>query len=141
MDPRYNHDPQSQQQKHFEHLFIQKWLQQNKSESNTELNIFNIIKYKNGNFFYGQVRQLPQSQEQVDPALKKQKRKKPKCEKHGIGQFIKNCLGSPDGPPSQNSENELYEYIGEFKNDMRHGTIGKCFFHNGDFYAGPWKND
>jgi len=36
---------------------------------------------------------------------------------------------------------ENYEYIGEFKNDMRHGQMGKCFFFNGDFYAGPWKED
>ena len=36
---------------------------------------------------------------------------------------------------------ENYEYIGEFKNDMRHGQMGKCFFFNGDFYAGPWKDD
>jgi hypothetical protein len=48
--------------------------------------------------------------------------------KHGIGRFI--ASGS-DG----------YEYIGEFKNNLRSGQIGKCFFANGDFYAGGWRDD
>ncbi len=28
-----------------------------------------------------------------------------------------------------------------FKANIRHGLMGKCFFYNGDFYAGSWKND
>jgi hypothetical protein len=28
-----------------------------------------------------------------------------------------------------------------FKGNLRHGSMGKCFFYNGDFYAGSWKND
>ena len=31
-----------------------------------------------------------------------------------------------------------YEYIGDWKNNLREGT-GKCFFYNGDLYVGDWK--
>jgi hypothetical protein len=36
---------------------------------------------------------------------------------------------------------DQYEYIGDFRNDLRHSPMGKCFFFNGDFYAGPWRDD
>lgn len=33
-----------------------------------------------------------------------------------------------------------YEYIGVFREDKRHG-MGSCFFSDGSFYSGPWRND
>ena len=34
---------------------------------------------------------------------------------------------------------EEYEYIGIFREDKRHG-MGACFFKDGSFYSGPWRN-
>ena len=48
--------------------------------------------------------------------------------KHGIGRFM---AGGENG----------YEYIGEFKSNQRSGKMGKCFYTNGDFYAGGWRDD
>mmetsp|Transcript_5498 Transcript_5498/g.8606 ORF Transcript_5498/g.8606 Transcript_5498/m.8606 type:complete len:270 (+) Transcript_5498:425-1234(+) len=62
--------------------------------------------------------------------------------KQGIGRFMRNH--NPDVRISMEvdeDEDDIYEYIGQFKNDMRHGLLGICFFKNGDFYAGGWRRD
>ena len=48
----------------------------------------------------------------------------------GLGRFIKSSEGSKN-----------YEYIGEFKDGLRDGELGKCFFNDGSFYAGSWSKD
>jgi hypothetical protein len=45
--------------------------------------------------------------------------------KHGLGRFL----------------DQTGEYIGQFRDNQRHGNMGKLFYKNGDFYAGGWKND
>ena len=32
-----------------------------------------------------------------------------------------------------------YEYLGYWKNNLRDGPDGKCFFYSGDLYVGDWK--
>ena len=59
--------------------------------------------------------------------------------RHGMGRFIKNS--NPEQIKLTQEKSQPYEYIGMFKSNMRHGSMGKCFFYNGDFYAGSWKND
>lgn len=51
---------------------------------------------------------------------------------HGLGKFLK---------VSNLQAGQNYEYIGEFYEGLRHGELGKCFFKDGSFYAGSWKND
>lgn len=50
--------------------------------------------------------------------------------RHGVGRFKTN-----------DQQHDAFEYIGEFNNDQRSGKMGKCFFANGDFYAGGWHDD
>ena len=45
--------------------------------------------------------------------------------KHGLGRFL----------------DQSGEYIGQFKDNLKNGNMGKLFCKNGDFYAGGWKND
>lgn len=79
--------------------------------------------------------------QEADPELvrtdSKGKPKKAKTKKrlirHGLGKFVKKSTTDED--------KDGYEYIGTFKNDLRHGLRGTCFYENGDFYSGPWRND
>ena len=48
--------------------------------------------------------------------------------REGYGQYV---CGDKD-------KRSNYEYIGQWKNNLREGP-GKCFFYNGDFYVGDWK--
>lgn len=47
-------------------------------------------------------------------------------QRNGIGKFIKN---------------DQYEYVGMHMQDFRDGDYGLCFYANGDFYAGSWRED
>lgn len=35
----------------------------------------------------------------------------------------------------------VFDYLGPFKADQRHGLLGKCVFKSGEFYLGGWKHD
>ena len=49
-----------------------------------------------------------------------------------------------DQVPSDNIDTndiKIKEYIGQFKDDKKHGLFGTCYFKNGDYYSGGWKDD
>mmetsp|Transcript_9364 Transcript_9364/g.14214 ORF Transcript_9364/g.14214 Transcript_9364/m.14214 type:complete len:270 (+) Transcript_9364:155-964(+) len=69
------------------------------------------LKYRNGDTYHGAV--------------------KNKDVKHGFGVYT--CYDK--------KRTSGYEYHGPWKDDLRDGKDGKCFYYDEDFYIGDWKKD